>query len=183
MFDLKKELQAYTSLFPEETRVKYEMLKFLKEQKNPFARETEIGHFTGSAFLLNSNKTKFLLMHHKKLDRWLQPGGHCDGDENVLAVSIKEAREESGIDLIAPIHSSIFDIDIHLVPKNHRDETHYHYDVRFLLHTVNNDHLVKNSESNDLKWVNTNIDDVMEFEVEHSIIRMIHKYNNIKNIM
>lgn len=101
--NLRSNLENYVSNFQEEIENKERMIKFLencqnsKNSQNPFSRTTIEGHFTGSALLLNSDKSKFLLMHHKKLNKWLQLGGHCDGDSNVLAVAIKEAQEESGI--------------------------------------------------------------------------------------
>jgi hypothetical protein len=92
--------------FPEdinEINYKQRMLDFLNTHQNPFARSLKIGHFTASAFLLNTDKTKFLLMHHKKINLWIQPGGHCDGNPDVLAVAIKESQEESGIMEIYPL--------------------------------------------------------------------------------
>ncbi|WP_375359401.1 NUDIX hydrolase [Candidatus Tisiphia endosymbiont of Neophilaenus lineatus] len=114
--NLRESIKNYVSNFQEE--YKERMLDFLDNCKNPFSRETKEGHFTASGFLLNSDKTKFLLMHHRKLDKWLQPGGHCDGNNNILAVAIKEAQEESGILEIEPISRQIYDIDVHLIPSN-----------------------------------------------------------------
>ncbi|MDP1974627.1 MAG: NUDIX hydrolase [Alphaproteobacteria bacterium] len=165
--------------FPEdinEINYKQRILDFLSTHQNPFARSLKIGHFTASAFLLNTDKTKFLLMHHKKINLWLQPGGHCDGNPDVLAVAIKEAQEESGIMEIIPISTKIFDIDIHTFPGSEKDPEHYHYDVRFLLKTVGNDHFIQNEESHALRWVD--LYSSSELSLEHSIKRMVHKYNN-----
>ncbi|HJD64773.1 MAG TPA: palindromic element RPE3 domain-containing protein [Rickettsia endosymbiont of Diachasma alloeum] len=70
------------------------------------------GHFTASAFLLNSDQTKFLLMNHKKFNKWQQLGGHCESD-NILAEAIREAQEESGINEIEAVSNNIFDIDVY----------------------------------------------------------------------
>lgn len=114
-------------------------------------------------------------MHHRKLDKWLQPGGHCDGNNDILTVAIKEAQEESGILEIEPISRQIYDIDIHLIPSNSIDQEHYHYDVRFLFKTVCNDHFVKNSESNELRWIEF-ASNHQELVLDNSVERMIKKY-------
>jgi 8-oxo-dGTP pyrophosphatase MutT (NUDIX family) len=171
-------LQSYNSIFAEENLHKTQMLDFLTNTKEPFSRQNKKGHFTASAFLLNTTASKFLLMHHRKLQKWLQPGGHCDGDSDVLSVAIKEAREESGINQIKSVTPNIFDLDVHLIPPSAKDPAHYHYDVRFLLQTVDNDCLVQNHESNKLEWVN--FDDLQQFQISESVIRMITKFANFR---
>lgn len=97
----------------EENQFKTDMITFIKEHENCFERTFEVGHMTASAWLLSKDHTHALLLHHKKLNRWLQLGGHCDGNPDVLAVAIKEAQEESGIQGIVAADPAIFDIDIH----------------------------------------------------------------------
>lgn len=173
---LYDQISSYISPYSEEMNSKMKMLEFLDKYENPFARELKIGHFTGSAFLLNLDKTKFLLMNHTKLNKWLQLGGHCDGDENVLSVAIKEAKEESGILEIEPISTNIYDIDVHLIPSNSKESAHYHYDIRFLLKTVNDNNFIRNSESLELKWFNFNSSDYKNLTLDDSVIRMINKF-------
>lgn len=86
-----------------------------------------------------------LFLHHTKLDTWFQLDEHCDGDSDVLAVTIKEAQEESGIMGIEPVQGKIFDINIHCIPENKRDKAHDHYDVRFLLQVTSDEQLVQNA--------------------------------------
>ncbi len=176
--NLRENIKNYISNFQEENEYKERMLDFLDNCDNPFSRETKEGHFTSSGFLLNSNKTKFLLMHHRKLDKWLQPGGHCDGNNDLLAVAIKEAQEESGILDIEPISRQIYDIDVHFIPSNAKEQEHYHYDVRFLLKTVCNDYFVKNAESHDLRWIEFTYN-YEELVLDSSVKRMIEKYIQI----
>ena len=137
----------------QEIQFKREVIEFINNNPNCFERSLEIGHITGSAWLINKKGTHALLMHHAKLDRWVQLGGHCDGNADVLAVAIKEAQEESGIMNIMPMSSAIFDIDIHLIPENPKENAHYHYDVRFLLKVASDEEIVKNSESKELRWI------------------------------
>lgn len=179
MMDLRASLNNYHSQYKEELISKIKMLEFFnnyENQKNSiFCRKLQVGHFTASAFLFNNDKTKFLLMHHTKLDKWLQLGGHCDGDSNVLAVAIREAQEESGIADIQPISSQIFDIDVHFIPGNITEPFHYHYDVRFLLKTVNNDSFTINSEAKELKWFELIAEIPASMMIDGSVIRMIEK--------
>ncbi|OGB97767.1 hypothetical protein A3F06_03035 [candidate division TM6 bacterium RIFCSPHIGHO2_12_FULL_36_22] len=167
-------LQNYNPLATEEVGFKVRMLNFINQYEDCFERSLDIGHITGSAFLLNKDRSKALLMHHTKLDRWLQLGGHCDGNSDVLAVAIKEAQEESGIMGIEPISMEIFDIDIHCIPANSREKEHDHYDVRFLLQVTSDEKLVQNRESKELRWIGQ---DLNELPINNrSVTRMFDKW-------
>ncbi len=145
-------LAAYRSSYPEEQVYREKMLRFLDTCSDCFLRSCRVGHFTASAFLLNPEKTHALLLHHAKLDKWMQLGGHCDGDSDVLRVAIKEAQEESGIQKIRAIRPAVFDIDIHLIPPYKEEGAHYHFDIRFLLHAYETDQVIQNHESKALQW-------------------------------
>lgn len=176
--ELIKSIGKYLINYPEEAVTSVKILDFLLENTNPFSRELQAGHFTASAFLLNFDKTKFLLMNHSKLNMWLQLGGHCDGDTNCLRVAVKEAQEESGILKIEPVCNDIYDIDIHLIPSNYKEPAHYHYDIRFLLKTVDSDMFVKNSESKELKWIEFSSYEYKKMNLNYSLTRMIDKFVN-----
>jgi len=170
--DLLTLLRRYTPSDENERMARTVTLQFVEENKQAFERSLLFGHVTASALLLNRDKTKFLLMHHTKLNKWFQVGGHCDGDHNTLRVALKEAVEESGIEKIEPISSEIFDIDVHLIPQNKGIPAHFHFDVRYLLKTSESDELISNSESQALRW--------FSFEealptAEESVLRMIRK--------
>jgi 8-oxo-dGTP pyrophosphatase MutT (NUDIX family) len=177
-FALTNMLQSYFPEAQEEILFKDRMLSFIKENPNCFERSLEIGHITASAWLLNQDGSKALLMHHMKLDRWFQLGGHCDGDSDVLAVAIKEAQEESGIIQISPVSKDIFDIDIHLIPTNPKEKEHYHYDVRFLLQVTSNEEIVQNSESKELRWIGKDLSALPT--QTPSVVRMFNKWINRK---
>jgi len=167
-------LKDYKSIFSEEIVFKGKMLAFVKQYNNCFERSLEVGHITASAWLLNKDQTKALLMHHTKLDKWLQLGGHCDGSPDVLAVTIKEAQEESGIMNIAPVSQKIFDIDIHLIPENKKEKAHYHYDVRFLLCVTSDEKISQNQESKELRWISQ---DKAYLPTDNpSVVRMFNKW-------
>lgn len=150
------QLEKYNPTDSIEIAFKREMLAFIRAHADCFERTLSIGHITASAWLLNQAGTHALLMHHAKLNKWYQLGGHCDGDPDVLAVAIKEAQEESGIQGIAAVSPEIFDIDIHLIPENPREKAHFHYDVRFLLQVTSSEDVVQNSESKELRWISKN---------------------------
>ena len=170
---LKKLLDTYNPTDEEKT-FKVEMLNFLEKNTNCFERSSLEGHFTASAFLLNKAKDQALLMHHKKLDKWMQLGGHCDGDSDVLQVAIKEAQEESGIKAIEPLSFEIFDIDIHKIPERGDVKEHLHYDVRFILRVISDESFVGNQESYALKWFSKNSANV--FTNNRSVLRLFEKW-------
>lgn len=160
-----------------EITMKNDMLSFIEENVDCFERSLEIGHITGSSWLLNKAGDKTLLMHHKKLDKWLQLGGHADGDSDILAVAIKEAQEESGITSIEPVMSTIFDIDIHKIPAHGAIKEHFHYDVRFLLKVTGDEDISINGESNELRWIGKNRKELLSSEP--SVVRMFDKWLKI----
>lgn len=167
-------LKAYNPTAPEELVAKKEIIDFVEQQEDCFERSLEIGHITGSAWLISQDGTKVLLMHHSKLNMWVQLGGHCDGDHDVLRVALKEAQEESGIEEIVPVDGKIFDIDIHLIPANSREKEHYHYDVRFALQVTSDQQIVQNSESKELRWIGKDRNELPTDS--RSVVRMFDKW-------
>jgi len=168
-------LQAYVPSAAQ-AACKDEMLSFIQKQTDCFERSLAMGHITASAWLLNKDGSQALLMHHAKLNIWVQLGGHCDGDSDVMAVAIKEAQEESGISHIIPVNDHIFDIDIHFIPENSREKAHYHYDVRFLLQVASDEMVALNNESKELRWIDKDLEALPT--QEQSVTRMFHKWLN-----
>ncbi len=140
-----------------------------------------MGHITGSAWLVNSTGEQVLLTHHKKLDRWLQLGGHSDGDANTASVALREAQEESGL-AVSPgyakadqrLETDIFDVDVHEIPARKNEPAHYHFDIRFVVQSIGHQHYCVSDESHDLAWVN--IAEIESFTQEASILRMQQKW-------
>jgi 8-oxo-dGTP pyrophosphatase MutT (NUDIX family) len=173
-FNFREILEQYFPTDPEEINCKKRMLDFLANHPNCFERSFQLGHFTASCWLMNAVGDKALLMHHKKLDRWLQLGGHADGNSNLLDVAIREAQEESGIEKIVAVSPTIFDIDIHPIPSNAKEPEHEHFDVRFLLQTQESDDFKKNDESHALMWIGKNL--ALLPTQNPSILRMFRKW-------
>lgn len=153
---------------------KMRMLALLKlHQDQAFYRSCMPGHFTASAWVLGSSGKHVLLLQHVKLNCWLQPGGHCDGDQDFLAVATKEAYEETGLRHIKLMQEAIFDVDVHLIPPRKNELSHYHYDVRFLFEADDAVAPIKNHESEAVAWVP--LDQVATLTQETSILRMVEK--------
>ncbi len=171
-------IKNYNPKCKEEAVYKIKILQFLAKNINCFDRSNEKGHITASAWLLNNDKTKALILHHSKLDIWVQPGGHCDGCTDPLYVAIKEAKEESGLKSIVPVSNLIFDLDIHEIPESKKEKKHLHYDIRFILKSESDDTLNKNHESKELKWIEY-IEDIPTNN--KSIYRMFSKWKSISS--
>ncbi|MCQ3807616.1 MAG: NUDIX hydrolase [Acidimicrobiaceae bacterium] len=106
------------------------MRLLLEQNPAPLDRRERPGHFTASALVVNEQRDRALLLHHAKLRIWVQPGGHADGNANLLAVALSEATEETGISGLR-IWSEAIDLDVHRVDPPTED-AHLHHDVRFL---------------------------------------------------
>ncbi|MFQ3232024.1 MAG: 8-oxo-dGTP pyrophosphatase MutT (NUDIX family) [Reinekea sp.] len=146
---------------------------FVTQQPRYWARDTLEGHLTASAWITNKDQSKAVLLHHKKLDIWVQPGGHVDDEDKTLAqASMREAMEETGLTDLAFHQYGIFDLDVHAIPERKNEPKHWHLDVRFWL-VANNETLNINEESNDLKWLSR--EEIEVLTQEESVLRMVRK--------
>lgn len=144
-------LEAYRGRWPGEAAVVSSFLALLGDPLDPFARGRLAGHFTASAWLVSADGTRALLTHHRKLDRWLQPGGHADGDRDLERVALKEAEEESGLRALR-LQPGLFDIDRHWIPEHKGVPAHWHYDARFVVRAGEDEAFVVSDESHALAW-------------------------------
>ena len=167
-------LNSYSSRQKDEAATVRRLVDFVEAHSDCFERSLSIGHITGSAWVINRAGTHVLLTHHKKLDRWLQLGGHADGNADILDAAQREANEESGLPGLKPISGGIFDIDIHLIPERKTEPAHYHYDIRFVFQASETDEYVVSDESHDLAWVD--IQRLEDFTDEPSMLRMAEKW-------
>ncbi len=172
--DLISRLQHYSG-YAEESVVVNQFLELLKHPR-AYHRDHLPGHITGSAWIVNESRTQTLLIQHAKLKRWLQPGGHADGERDILSVARREAEEETGLKKFKVISEDIFDLDIHLIPDRKDFPQHWHYDVRFLLEADEKDELLISDESTGLKWFELHFLNELT-ENNNSIMRMVHKTN------
>lgn len=119
---------------------------------DPFTRERLEGHFTGSAWLVSGDGRRVLLTHHRKLGRWLQLGGHADGDRDLARVALREAEEESGLSDLSVEGGAIFDVDRHWIPERGDVPGHWHHDVRYVVRATGSEAYAVSEESLDLAW-------------------------------
>lgn len=173
-------LRRYTPDDADEKRFLREITDFIKSNPHCFERTNQNGHVNGAAWVLSPDKQKVLLTHHKKLNRWFQPGGHSDGDPNTARVALREATEESGIPGIQFITKDIFDIDVHIIPANTTkgEPEHKHYDIRFLLQAPSENYVVS-AESHSLKWVSARELEAMGEALSPSMRRMLLKWQHL----
>ncbi len=153
------------------------IIAFVREHERFYSRELLIGHLTGSAWIVDEAFSQALLLHHGKLNKWLQPGGHIENDADLLAAALREAREETGAKVRAD-SASIFDVDIHEIPARPNEPAHFHYDIRFLLVADKTAPLLVSSESKDLAWVA--MEKIETLTQEESVLRMVRKTERLR---
>jgi 8-oxo-dGTP pyrophosphatase MutT (NUDIX family) len=145
-------LKKYKSAFAEENLFVPRFLDLLRHA-DAFQRHHLPGHITGSSWIVDQSRQQVLLVHHGTLNKWLQPGGHADGEENVLNVALREAHEETGLKNFKLLRDGIFDLDIHPIPARGGFPEHLHYDIRFLFEADVKERIVVSEESHDVSWL------------------------------
>ena len=137
---------------PDELPFRNRMIHLIDSCADCFHRSAFPAHFTGSVMLVSADGSQTLLHHHRKLDKWLPFGGHCDGDEDVLRVAQREALEECGIEGLILASPRPFDLDIHAIPARANEPEHEHFDVRWMLIAPENASFKTSPESIELRW-------------------------------
>jgi 8-oxo-dGTP pyrophosphatase MutT (NUDIX family) len=132
---LLNDLDAYSASDDHERASLARIREFVARSPDAFSRSNAEGHITASAVVAAPQTPAFLLVWHRKLGRWLQPGGHLEeNDTSVFAAALREAREETGIEAFGlPSNDRILDVDVHPIPAHGADPAHFHYDIRYLL--------------------------------------------------
>lgn len=165
---------AHALRMPDEAATARVFIELLRDREDPFLRSRLAGHFTASAFVVGADGTRTLLTHHRKLDRWLQPGGHADGDRDLARVALREAEEETGLPALA-VEGGIFDLDRHWIPARRDVPGHWHHDVRYVVRAGADERYVVSDESHALAW--RGITAVAADDgIDASLRRMAHKW-------
>ena len=156
--NLKESLEQFTPYNEQEEVERKIMLKYINDFDDVLTRENEYGHFTSSAFILNRERTKILMIFHKIYNSWAWVGGHSDGDNDLLYVAMKEAKEETGIKNVSPICEDIYSLE--LINVNGHEKrgkyvgSHMHLNVTYLLEADEGDEIhIKEDENSGVKWV------------------------------
>jgi 8-oxo-dGTP pyrophosphatase MutT (NUDIX family) len=145
------------------------ILDFIDRHDDALHRSCRAGHLTGSALVVDAAGERVVVLHHRKLGRWLQPGGHCDGDANLAAVALREATEETGIDGLRVLAVAV-DLDVHEVAPPD-DGPHLHLDVRYLVQAPPGAEPRRNHESNEIRWAT--LDELTELDLDEGTWRMV----------
>ena len=155
MADFRHNLLESLANFPvsgaAESALRAEFMALVAGHEDACARSRLDGHLTGSAWVVTSDGRQALLMHHRKLDRWLQPGGHADGDWDLAGVALREATEETGLPGLH-VDRAVFDLDKHRIPARGGVPEHWHYDIRFVVRATESREFDGNAESYELRW-------------------------------
>ena len=164
------QLRAATDI---ERSVAAETLRFIDANPECLWRTCQSGHLTGSAWIVDPSRRRTLLTLHRKLGKWLQLGGHADGEPKLPEVAMRETREESGLHEVRLVSADLFDLDCHWIPERRSEAGHHHYDFRFLVEADDRAPLVVSDESHQLAWVD--LDDVHRLNPEPSLLRLVQK--------
>ncbi len=126
---------------------------FLREHpQDAHLRSQKAGHLTGSGFVLDASRTRVLLLHHARLGRWLQPGGHGEGETDPRAIALREIEEETGLVALTPLTDGIFDVDVHAIPARPEEPGHLHLDLRYAFVAPPGAAPRLSHESRELRW-------------------------------
>ncbi len=176
-------LAAHVATDRDEENYRCRMSQFVVSNRHDWwKRSTRDGHVTGSAWILNHTATHALLLHHRKLNFWVQPGGHLDdSDTSPAAGALREAQEETSIPNLILADTALFDIDIHEIParvgEHETEPAHLHYDVRYLI-MATDARITISDESLDAKWIS--LQALAQPSYERSIARMAEKSLKLK---
>ena len=178
--NLKKEIENYLPYNCEEEKDKEIMIKYIDTFDDVLTRKNEIGHFTSSCWIVDKEKTKVLMIYHNIYDSWSWTGGHADGDCDLLHVSLKEAKEETGIKDVEPLSKEIFSLEVLGVDghmkKGKYVSSHIHLNVTYLLCADENEALhIKADENSGVKWFE--LDEAVKVSNEPYMKKIYSKLN------
>ncbi len=157
----------------EQRRLQEQILAFVDSHDDALVRSCLEGHLTGSAVVVDPSRNATLLIHHAKLERWLQPGGHADGEGDLANVALREAEEETGLTGLRVVSPAI-DIDIHEIPERGDEPAHLHLDLRFLVLAEPGSEPIRDEvETLDARWVTAEDPDGLMTSAE--LVRLVAK--------
>jgi 8-oxo-dGTP pyrophosphatase MutT (NUDIX family) len=167
--DARAHVAAVTSLDPAVQAAREQILRFVDGHPDALRRSCTEAHLTGSALVVDPAGPRVLLLHHAKLRRWLQPGGHADGQANLAAAALAEATEETGLPGLA-VAVPALDLDVHRVAPP-GEAPHLHLDVRFVVLARPGSEPRGNHESTDLRWVDPQ--GLADYDIDEGLRRLV----------
>ena len=175
--NLKKNIEKYKSFNEQEEVDKRIILKYINDFDDVLTRQNEYGHFTSSAFVLNKERTKMIMIYHNIYKSWAWVGGHSDGDADLLHVAMKETKEETGIKNVQPILDDIYSLEIITVnghvKRGKYVGSHVHLNVTYLLEADETEEIkIKEDENSGVKWIP--IDEILKVSSEKWIRDIVY---------
>jgi len=178
---LSETLNAVVPLDEKETEDLRVMREFAASLAEPFSRKQWPAHFTGSAVVVTLDGARVCLLHHAKLNRWLQPGGHADSADggDMAQTALREAREETGLE-VELVSQTPLDVDVHVIPARKDEPEHRHLDVRYLVIAKNPEALAHDpNESHGAQWLTW--EEALARADEAPLKRMLSKANSLSH--
>ena len=180
---IRGDIERYQPCNEQEARDRDVILTFLAENDDAFLRENRIAHMTASAWVVNRARTKVLMVYHRIYDSWSWTGGHADGEEDLLAVALREVREETGVRHVRPVTEEIYSLEILTVDGHEKRgayvPSHLHMNVTYLLEADEEDALrVCEAENSGVRWFA--LDDALKASTEPWFVERIYKKLNEK---
>ncbi|HVT04734.1 MAG TPA: NUDIX hydrolase [Thermoanaerobaculia bacterium] len=176
---LREELVTYRAADVAEERHRLDILQLLDVGSASLTRaHFAPGHITASAFIVHPATRRLLLHHHRRLNKWLQMGGHVEPGETAAQAALREGSEESGLRSLRFLQNNVLDLDIHPIPAGKGEPDHHHFDVRYLLATEDVDSIRPDpAESIDLRWFG--LDEAANLMGEAGSLRVTEKIRRI----
>ncbi|WP_018946425.1 NUDIX hydrolase [Thioalkalivibrio sp. AKL17] len=173
-------LQRHQAPFIEEAGFRRRALDFVRRHPDCFNCDLLPAHVTGSAWVLSPDRERALMLLHGKHNRWFQPGGHADGQADILQVALREVHEETGLarEHIRLVTEDVFDLDIHTIPASPEFPQHDHIDVRFLVEIDDRLEIPGSHESHAVLWVP--LQHVSRYNNNRSCWRMVEKSRRLR---
>lgn len=176
--NLKEQIENYKPFNEQEEKDKEVMLKYINTFDDVLTRNNEFGHFTSSAWVVNKERTKVLMIYHNIYKSWAWPGGHADGEADLLSTAIREVKEETGVQNVTPISNDIFSLEIICVnghvKRGKYVASHVHLNVAYFLEVDESEILIKKEDENSgVKWIN--IEDVPKVATEKWVVENVYK--------
>ncbi len=183
IMNLKEEVQLYQPYNEQEEKDKALLLRCLEKEDNLFTRDNDLVHLTASCWITNKSMDKVLMCYHKIYDSWSWLGGHADGEEDLLKVALKEAKEESGLENIKPYDGKIFSLESLTVDGHIKRgvyvSSHIHLNVTYLLVADEEEELkIKEDENSGLRWFT--LDEAIKASSEPWFVSHIYPKLNAK---
>ena len=181
--ELREKIEKYVPYNEQEEKDKNTILKYMDTFEDTLTRNNEFGHFTASAWVVNKERTKVLMIYHNIYKSWAWTGGHADGESDLLSVAVREVKEETGVENVKVLDDDIFSLEIVCVnghvKRGKYVSSHVHLNVTYLLEVDENETLrIKEDENSGVKWVP--IDEIEVASTERWVKEKVYRKLNEK---